>query len=431
MAKRGRRPRTTTQKGSTEMKWRLRLMMLFQYAIWGAWYVTVGTWLGQTLHFSGTEIGAIAGTTAIGAMISPLFAGLLADRWFDTRRVLVALQVLGAALLVFAAQQQAFGVLYATLLLYSLCYMPTLALTTSLAMRHIDDPREEFGAIRVFGSIGWIVVGLVVGAAGIEATASPLYLAAGLSLAMAGYCLTLPATPPLAGNKRFELRQALPLEALHLLRGRSMAVFALASFLICIPLQFYYAFTNLFLNEVGVVNAAGKMTGGQMSEILCMLLIPWFFRRLGVKYMLAVGMLAWVVRYVMFAFGTPDELMWMLWLGIILHGICFDFFFVVGQIYIDREAPPALRAATQGLITFITYGLGMFVGSWLSGLAVDAYAATDAQGIVAHQWRPIWLTAAGFAAAVLVLFVLLFKDRERAADPDLSHLDLATREKTP
>jgi nucleoside transporter len=406
-------------------------MMLFQYAIWGAWYVTVGTWLGQTLHFSGTEIGAIAGTTAIGAMISPLFAGLLADRWFDTRRVLVALHVLGAALLVFTAQQQAFGLIYATLLVYSLCYMPTLALTTSLAMRHIDDPREEFGAIRVFGSIGWIVVGLIVGAAGVEATASPLYLAAGLSLAMAGYCLTLPATPPLAGNKRFELRQALPLEALHVLRGRSMAVFALASFLICIPLQFYYAFTNLFLNEVGVVNAAGKMTGGQMSEILCMLLIPWFFRRLGVKYMLAVGMLAWVVRYVLFAFGAPGELMWMLWFGIILHGICFDFFFVVGQIYIDREAPPALRAATQGLITFLTYGLGMFVGSWLSGLAVDAYAATDAQGIVAHQWRPIWLTAAGFAAAVLVLFLLLFKDRERAADPELSHLNLATREKTP
>lgn len=413
------------------MKWRLRLMMLFQYAIWGAWYVTVGTWLGRTLHFSGQEIGAIAGTTAIGAMISPLFAGLLADRWFDTRRVLVALHVLGAALLVFAAQQQAFGLIYATLLVYSLCYMPTLALTTSLAMRHIDDPREEFGAIRVFGSIGWIVVGLIVGAAGVEATASPLYLAAGLSLAMAGYCLTLPATPPLAGNKRFELRQALPLEALHVLRGRSMAVFALASFLICIPLQFYYAFTNLFLNEVGVVNAAGKMTGGQMSEILCMLLIPWFFRRLGVKYMLAVGMLAWVVRYVLFAFGAPGELMWMLWFGIILHGICFDFFFVVGQIYIDREAPPALRAATQGLITFLTYGLGMFVGSWLSGLAVDAYAATDAQGIVAHQWRPIWLTAAGFAAAVLVLFLLLFKDRERAADPELSHLNLATREKTP
>lgn len=394
------------------MKWRLRLMMLFEYAIWGAWYVTVGTWLGQTLHFSGTEIGAIAGTTAIGAMISPLFVGLLADRLFDTRRVLTMLHIVGAVLLVIAAQQSSFGVLYAALLAYSLCYMPTLALTTSLAMRHIRDPQEEFGAIRVFGTLGWIAVGLVVGALGVEATASPLHLAAALSIVMAGYCFTLPATPPLANPQRFTMRHALPLESLHLPRNRSMAVFALASFLICIPLQFYYAFTNLFLNEVGVVNAAGKMTGGQMSEILCMLLIPWFFRRLGVKYMLAVGMLAWVIRYVMFAFGNPGELMWMLWLGIILHGICFDFFFVVGQIYIDREAPFALRAATQGLITFLTYGLGMFVGSWLSGVAVDTYSRTNAQGVTTHDWYAIWMIAGACAAVVLVLFVLLFKDRK-------------------
>jgi MFS family permease len=187
-----------------------------------------------------------------------------------------------------------------------------------------------------------------------------------------------------------------------------MAVFALASFLICIPLQFYYAFTNLFLNEVGVVNAAGKMTGGQMSELFFMLLIPWFFRRLGVKWMLAVGMLAWVVRYGMFAFGGSGELMWMLWLGIVLHGVCFDFFFVVGQIYIDREAPPALRAATQGLITFLTYGLGMFVGSWLSGIAVETYTRSDGS----HDWHGIWLVAGAFAAFVFVLFVLLFKDRK-------------------
>ncbi|HEY9131875.1 MAG TPA: nucleoside permease [Dyella sp.] len=394
------------------MKWRLRLMMLFEFAIWGAWYVTVGTWLGQTLHFSGKEIGAVAGTTAIGAMISPLFVGLLADRLFDTRRVLVVLHLIGALLLVVAAQQSAFPVVYATLLAYSLCYMPTLALTASLAMRHIKDPQEEFGAIRVFGTIGWIVVGLIVGAWGVEATASPLLLAAGLSLAMAIYCVTLPPTPPLARNTRFELRHALPLESLHLLRDRSMAVFALASFLICIPLQFYYAFTNLYLNEIGVVNAAGKMTGGQMSELFCMLLIPWFFRRLGVKYMLAAGMLAWVVRYAMFAYGATGELMWMLWLGIVLHGICFDFFFVVGQIYIDREAPPALRAATQGLITFLTYGLGMFVGSWLSGLVVDTYAHTDAQGVATHDWRAIWTIAGACAAFVLVLFVLLFKDRK-------------------
>ena len=393
------------------MKWRLRLMMLLEYAIWGAWYVTVGTWLGKTLHFNGEQIGAMAGTTAIGALISPLFVGLLADRLFDSRRVLAVLHAIGAVLLVLAARQSSFPLLYAVLLAYSLCYMPTLAVTTSLAMRHIDDPGEEFGAIRVFGTIGWIVVGLIVGAWGVEATASPLYLAAALSLVMACYCLTLPATPPLARGQRFELRHVFPFESLQLLRGRSMAVFALASFLICIPLQFYYAFTNLFLNETGVVNAAGKMTGGQMSELFCMLLIPWFFRHLGVKYMLAVGMLAWVLRYAMFAFGAPGELMWMLWGGIVLHGICFDFFFVVGQIYIDREAPPALRAATQGLITFLTYGLGMFVGSWVSGWVVDAHATLNSQG-AAHDWRPIWLTAGAYAAFVLVLFVLMFKDRK-------------------
>ena len=397
------------------MKWRLRLMMLFEFAIWGAWYVTVGTWLGQTLHFSGKEIGAVAGTTAIGAMISPLFVGLLADRLFDTRRVLAILHIVGAVLLVVAAQQSSFATVYGALLAYSLCYMPTLALTTSLAMRHIKDPQEEFGAIRVFGTIGWIIMGLIVGAWGVEATASPLLLAAGLSLVMAVYCFTLPPTPPLARDQRFNVRTVLPLEALHVLRDRSMAVFALASFLICIPLQFYYAFTNLYLNEIGVVNAAGKMTGGQMSELFCMLLIPWFFRRLGVKYMLAVGMLAWVVRYTMFAYGATGDLMWMLWLGIILHGICFDFFFVVGQIYIDREAPSALRAATQGLITFLTYGLGMFVGSWLSGVVVDTYARTNAQGAATHDWHAIWLIAGGCAAVVLVLFVLLFKDRKATA----------------
>jgi nucleoside transporter len=393
------------------MKWRLRVMMLFEFGIWGAWYVTVGTWLGKTLHFTGTEIGAVAGTTAVGAIISPLFVGLLADRLFDTRRVLTLLHLVGAVLLAVAAQQTSFAMVYAPLLAYSLCYMPTLALTASLAMRHIKDPQEEFGAIRVFGSIGWILVGLAVGAWGVEATASPLLLAAGLSVVMAGYCFTLPPTPPLARNTRFELKHALPLESLHLLRERSMAVFALASFLICIPLQFYYAFTNLFLNEAGVVNAAGKMTGGQMSELFFMLLIPWFFRRLGVKWMLAVGMLAWVVRYGMFAFGGSGELMWMLWLGIVLHGVCFDFFFVVGQIYIDREAPPALRAATQGLITFLTYGLGMFVGSWLSGIVVETYTRADGT----HDWHGIWIVAGAFAAVVFALFVLLFKDRKAPA----------------
>ncbi len=251
-------------------------------------------------------------------------------------------------------------------------------------------------------------------------------VAAAMSVLMALYCFTLPDTPPLARGTDFKLRQVIPLESLQLLRNRSMAVFALASFLICIPLQFYYAFTNLFLNEIGVVNAAGKMTGGQMSELLCMLLIPWFFRRLGVKYMLAVGMLAWAVRYAMFAFGNADGLMWMLWLGIVLHGICFDFFFVVGQIYIDREAPTALRAATQGLITFITYGVGMFVGAWLSGRIVDAYAHTGVGGAVTHDWQSIWMFAGICSAVVLVFFLLTFTEKQRAGGASIVDAEPST-----
>ena len=397
----------------TAIKSRLGLMMFLQYFIWGAWYVTLGTWLATSLHFSGQQIGWIAGTTAVGAIISPFFVGLIADRAFATQRLLGVLHALGAALLLLTSWQSSFVPFYIAVLFYSLCYMPTLALTTSLAMRQIKDPQQEFGMIRVFGTIGWIVAGLIIGALGLEATAIPMRVAAAMSVLMALYCFTLPDTPPLARGTDFKLRQVIPLESLQLLRDRSMAVFALASFLICIPLQFYYAFTNLFLNEIGVVNAAGKMTGGQMSELLCMLLIPWFFRKLGVKYMLGVGMLAWAVRYVMFAFGNADALMWMLWLGIVLHGICFDFFFVVGQIYIDRESPTALRAATQGLITFITYGVGMFVGAWLSGRVVDAYAHTGANGVVAHDWQSIWTFAGACSALVLVLFLLAFSEKKR------------------
>jgi nucleoside transporter len=398
----------------TMMKSRLSLMMLLQYFIWGAWYVTLGTWLAA-LHFSGQQIGWVAGTTAIGAIVSPFFVGLIADRAFAAQRLLGVLHALGAAILLLASWQSSFAPVYAAVLCYSLCYMPTLALTTSLAMRQMKDPKQEFGMVRVFGTLGWIIAGLVVGASGLEATAVPMRVAAAASLLMSFYCFTLPDTPPLARGTDFNWRHVIPLDSLRLLRRRSMAVFALASLLICIPLQFYYAFTNLYLNEIGIHNAAGKMTGGQMSELFCMLLIPWFFRRLGVKYMLGLGMLAWAARYVFFAFGNGDALLWMLWLGILLHGICFDFFFVVGQIYIDREAPATLRAATQGLITFITYGAGMFIGAWLSGRVVDAYALVGAGGSVTHDWQSIWLFAGICAAIVLALFLLTFSDKENAA----------------
>jgi len=397
-----------------QMKARLGLMMFFEYFVWGGWYVTLGTWLAQSLHFTGQQVGLAAGATAIGAILSPFFVGLIADRLFATQRVLAALHAAGAIVLYLASRQLAFVPFYCLVLLYCLCFMPTLALTNSLAFRQMRDPQSEFGPIRVLGTIGWIAAGLLIGSLRIEATALPMQLAAACSVLMALYCLTLPHTPPLTQVTGLSVSSILPREAFKLLGDRSMAVFALASFLICIPLQFYYAFTNLFLNQEGVLNAAGKMTGGQMSELFCMLLIPWFFRRLGVKYMLVVGMLAWTLRYVLFAYGNAGPRMWMFWAGILLHGICYDFFFVTGQIYIDRKSPVALRSAAQGLITFLTYGAGMFVGSWLSGAVVEHYSRA-LHGNTAYDWRAIWLFPAIASAMVLVVFLLTFSDTSRGS----------------
>jgi nucleoside transporter len=408
-----------------QMKARLSLMMFLEYFIWGVWYVTLGTWLGQSLRFTGAQIGLVAGTTAIGAIVSPFLVGLIADRLFATQKVLAAVHGLGALLLFLASSQATFGPVYFLVLLYALCYMPTLSLTNSLAFRQMSDPKTEFGPIRVLGTGGWIVAGLLIGTLKLEATAIPIRLAASASILMAFYCLTLPDTPPLMKATQFRMGDVFPAEVRSLFRERAFTIFVLASFLICVPLQFYYAFTNLFLNEVGVKNAAGKMTGGQMSELFCMLLIPWFFRRLGVKYMLIAGMLAWTLRYLFFAYGNSGSGMWMLWLGILLHGICYDFFFVTGQIYVDRKAPLALRAAAQGMITLITYGAGMLLGSWLSGYVVDLYAHTDAQGTVTHAWRSIWMVSAGCSAAVLLLFFFTFRDTDKQ-----SHSAIASEAQT-
>jgi len=408
-----------------QMKARLSLMMFLEYFIWGVWYVTLGTWLGQSLRFTGAQIGLVAGTTAIGAIVSPFLVGLIADRLFATQKVLAVVHGLGALLLFLASSQATFGPVYFLVLLYALCYMPTLSLTNSLAFRQMSDPKTEFGPIRVLGTGGWIVAGLLIGTLKLEATAIPIRLAASASILMAFYCLTLPDTPPLMKATQFRMGDVFPAEVRSLFRERAFTIFVLASFLICVPLQFYYAFTNLFLNEVGVKNAAGKMTGGQMSELFCMLLIPWFFRRLGVKYMLIAGMLAWTLRYLFFAYGNSGSGMWMLWLGILLHGICYDFFFVTGQIYVDRKAPLALRAAAQGMITLITYGAGMLLGSWLSGYVVDLYAHTDAQGTVTHAWRSIWMVSAGCSAAVLLLFFFTFRDTDKQ-----SHSAIASEAQT-
>jgi nucleoside transporter len=388
---------------------KLSVMMFLQYFIWGSWYVTMGTYLLQTLKFSGQESGLAYSTTALAAMVSPFFVGLIADRFFATERILATLHLIGALLLFYASSLEQFGSFYPVLLGYTLCYMPTLALTNSLSFHQMTDPGQQFPGVRVLGTIGWIVAGLTIGWLRVEASAFQFQLAAGASALMAVYCLFLPHTPPSKLGHRVQARDILGLDALQLMKDRSFAVFVLGSFLVCIPLQFYYAFTNPFLNEIGVVNAAGKQTLGQMSEIGFMLLMPLFFARLGVKNMLLVGMAAWTARYLLFAYGNTWSLMWMLYLGILLHGVCYDFFFVTGQIYVDKKASLAIRAAAQGFIAFVTLGVGMFIGSYLSGWIVDRYAAT-----AGHDWQTIWLIPAGMAVGVLVLFALFFNYRDEA-----------------
>ena len=392
----------------TPVRLKLSAMMFVEYFVWGSWYVTLATYLGTTLHFPGQQIGAAYSTTAIAAIISPFFVGLVADRFFSTEKILAVLHLVGAVAMYYASTLTTFSAFYPVLLVYTLCFMPTLALTNSLSFRHMDDPGKEFPAVRVLGTIGWIVAGLIIGALGVEASALPLRITAAASVVMGLYSLALPHTPPARRGEKVSVRDVLGLDALVLLKERSFAVFILGSFLVCIPLQFYYTFTNLFLNEIGVQNAAGKMTFGQMSEIFFMLVMPFFFVRLGVKKMMLIGMAAWTARYLLFAYGNNGSLVWMLYIGILLHGICYDFFFVTGQIYVDRKAPADLRAAAQGFIAFVTLGAGMYIGALMSGRVVDMYALPGG----GHDWQRIWLVPAAMAGAVLALFALLFQYRE-------------------
>jgi nucleoside transporter len=391
---------------------RLSLMMFLNYVIWGSWYVTIGTYLTATLHFSGTETGAVFGTTALASMISPFFVGLFADRFFASERVLAVLHLVGAFLLYFVTQASSFGSVYAIMFAYCLCYFPTVSLTNSLTLRQISDPGRDFPLIRVFATLGWIAIGVVIGNLGVEATKMPFLIAAGASVVMSAFSLTLPHTPPPNKGQEITVRRVLGLDALVMLKDPSFLVFVIASILACIPLTFYFSFTNAYLNEVHVSNSAGKMALGQVSEVGMMLLMPLIFRRVSVKVILLAGLAAWCIRYALLAYGNPDSGMWMFYVAILLHGVCYDFFFMTGQLYTDMQAPPNLRGAAQGLIIFLTYGVGMFIGSTLSGVAVDYYTKT-AGGVVTRDWQGFWLSSSIGALVILLMIALFFRSHAK------------------
>lgn len=427
----------------TAIRIQLSAMMFLNFFIWGIWFVTMGTYLTMgNIAATGEQTGLAYGTQCLGAIIAPFIVGLIADRYFAAQKILAALHIAGAVLMYYISTQNNFGSFYSLLLSYMIIYMPTLALVNSIALNQIKDAEKEFGGIRVWGTIGWIAAGLIIGWLSLEpateivkagtidnastaaksvltTTASKLnatfLIAAIASLLLGVYAFFLPNTPPLKAGKDVGFKEIIGLDALSVLKDKNYLLFFIASVLICIPLAFYYGSANQFLNELGMDNAAAKMTMGQMSETLFLFLMPFFFKRFGIKQMLLIGMLAWVVRYLLFAYGNIDNNIWMLYVAIILHGICYDFFFVTGQIYTDQKAGEEVRSSAQGLITLATYGVGMYTGFWFAGRFTDAHAIKDITGkVINHQWQNIWLMPSLLATGVALLFFTFFKNDKKA-----------------
>tara|TARA_B110000495_G_scaffold104209_1_gene90045 strand:+ start:3380 stop:4588 length:1209 start_codon:yes stop_codon:yes gene_type:complete len=393
------------------IKSKLSIMMFLEFFIWGCWFVTMGTFLSQAFSVSGSQISLAYSTQSWGAIISPFIIGLIADRYFDAEKVLAIIHIIGGGLLFMCSIALGFEEFYPYILIYMILYMPTLALVNSIAFRQMKDPSKQFPKVRVWGTIGWIVAGLVISyGVGWETDKMleyTFYLAAIVSVLLGLFSFSLPKTPPQTNNESTSISEILGLDALKLLIDTKYLVFFLSSILICIPLAFYYQDANLFLNELGMSNAAGVMTLGQISEALFILLLPIFLNKYGIKKTLIVGMLAWSLRYVLFAFGDTGSNIWMLIFGIVLHGICYDFFFVSGQIYTDFKAGEKYKSSAQGLIALATYGVGMLIGFKMAGIITDKYALE-----IGHNWKEIWTYPAIFAAVVLVIFILTFKNEK-------------------
>lgn len=402
------------------VKFRLSVMMFLEFFIWGAWFVTMGAYLLQPegaggLGATGVQVGVAFATQSIGAIVAPFIVGLIADKFFSAQKILGVLHIAGAILLWLAAASDNFDSFYIFILIYMILYMPTLALVNSISMRQMQDTEKEFPFIRVMGTIGWIVAGLLImfcNWGDSHQLVLTFKMAAVASLLLGFYSFSLPATLPLKRHEKTTVGELLGFDAIRLLKNKNFLIFFIASIAICIPTGFYYAFANPFLSEVGMTGTAGKMTIGQGFEVVFMLLMPFFFKKLGVKKMLALGMLAWAVRYVFFAFGYADGpgsgLWFLLYIGIAIHGICYDYFFVTGQIYTDNHAGKKFQSAAQGLIALGTYGIGLLIGSLIAGVAADKYALANGM----HDWKAIWLIPAVISFVVMLLFLILFKNEK-------------------
>jgi len=385
-------------------------MVFLHYFVWSCWYNTMAVYLGK-LNFTGTQIGLAYGTTAVGALVSPFLIGVIADRYVPAQRLLGVLHVLGAGLLWWISQQTSFSIFYPSLIVYTLTYMAGHGLINTITLTHAPNPAKWFPIVMAAASAGWIAAANVINFAGLADNNGMFTLACGVAVAIALYSFTLPNTPPKGDAGPVSASKLLGLDALKLFKDRSFAVFMFCSFLICIPLSFYFTWTGAFLSDMNVANYASKMTLGQVSEVGFLLLLPVLLPFLGAKRIMILGMAAWAVRFALFAyFHEQPTATWMVLGGILLHGMCYDFIFVMGRMYVDKAAGDSLRASAQGLHAVFTLGAGMFVGSWLSGVVAQNY--TNAAGV--HDWKSIWLVPAIMSAVLIPIFLALF--REKPAD---------------